>query len=352
MKFGSREICDVVLKAKNKMTLGGKTFYAGEPVLYFDTLKTTSLEGTSTTVYATGGKGVPRLMAWTGEKTVTFTMEDALISKESFALLTGADITKSSVAKPAFLHKTARVQLDANNIIELVGENVTDPEDSKDAGIFIMELEANLEDLKEPCVPADDDGLAWVKKTVTPAAGVTPESTEWFKKTKTVAGSTITYEYKKGTDGIAFADPSTKLAFDAAEEFVKTVITCYGHSGLIKKDAVALVDFYVTKASNVSQIEIIPEKFSEAFYLEGATLFRNTDGFDLPAEIIIPTCTLQSNFTIVMAASGDPSTFTFNIDVMPGFTKFDKTKKILATLQIVEDGNTGDFESRVPCESV
>ena len=182
MKFGSREICDVVLKAKNKMTLGGKTFYAGEPVLYFDTLKTTSLEGTSTTVYATGGKGGPRLMAWTGEKTVTFTMEDALISKESFALLTGADITKSSVAKPAFLHKTARVQLDANNIIELVGENVTDPEDSKDAGIFIMELEANLEDLKEPCIPTDTEGLVWLKKTVTPAVGATPASTAWFRK--------------------------------------------------------------------------------------------------------------------------------------------------------------------------
>lgn len=54
MRFGVREICEVVLRAKAKQTLGSKTFYKNEPVLYFDTLKTSSLEGQSTTVYAQG----------------------------------------------------------------------------------------------------------------------------------------------------------------------------------------------------------------------------------------------------------------------------------------------------------
>ena len=57
MKFGVREICDVVLKARAPMKVGNKVFYANEPVLYFDTLKTSSLEGASTTVYAQGGRG-------------------------------------------------------------------------------------------------------------------------------------------------------------------------------------------------------------------------------------------------------------------------------------------------------
>ena len=52
-----REICDVVLRAKSKQTLGNRTFYKGEPVLYFDTLKTSSLEGQATTVYAQGQIG-------------------------------------------------------------------------------------------------------------------------------------------------------------------------------------------------------------------------------------------------------------------------------------------------------
>lgn len=64
MKYGIREICEVVLKAKGKQVVGNKTFYADEPVLYFDSLKTSSLEGAATTVYAQGGRGNSRLMAW------------------------------------------------------------------------------------------------------------------------------------------------------------------------------------------------------------------------------------------------------------------------------------------------
>ena len=40
MKFGVRENCDVVLKAKAKQKIGNKTFLKDEPVIYFDTAKT------------------------------------------------------------------------------------------------------------------------------------------------------------------------------------------------------------------------------------------------------------------------------------------------------------------------
>lgn len=32
----------------------------------------------------------------------------------------------------------------------------------------------------------------------------------------------------------------------------------------------------------------------------------------------------------------DPSTFTFTVDAFPAYTKFNKTKKVLATLQILD----------------
>ena len=57
MKFGVREICNVVLKAKAAQKVGKKIFYKNEPVMYFDTLKTSSMEGQSSTVYAQGGRG-------------------------------------------------------------------------------------------------------------------------------------------------------------------------------------------------------------------------------------------------------------------------------------------------------
>jgi hypothetical protein len=51
-KYGVREIANVVFKALATTTLGNRTFYKNDPVLYFDTLKTSSLEGAVTTVYA------------------------------------------------------------------------------------------------------------------------------------------------------------------------------------------------------------------------------------------------------------------------------------------------------------
>jgi hypothetical protein len=56
----------------------------------------------------------------------------------------------------------------------------------------------------------------------------------------------------------------------------------------------------------------------------------------MPAEFIIPNCKIQSNFTFTMASSGDPSTFTFTMDAFPDYTRFDKTKKVLAAIQIID----------------
>lgn len=53
-RFGSREICNVTFKTKAKKKIGNKTFEKGEVVYIFDTLKTSSLESASTSVYATG----------------------------------------------------------------------------------------------------------------------------------------------------------------------------------------------------------------------------------------------------------------------------------------------------------
>lgn len=54
MKYGIREAVDVVFKAKSNMTIGDLSFVAGEPVIYFDSVKTSTTEGATTTVYAQG----------------------------------------------------------------------------------------------------------------------------------------------------------------------------------------------------------------------------------------------------------------------------------------------------------
>ena len=44
MKFGVREICDVVLRAKGTVKVGETTFSHDEPVIYFDSAKTSTVE--------------------------------------------------------------------------------------------------------------------------------------------------------------------------------------------------------------------------------------------------------------------------------------------------------------------
>lgn len=121
MKFGVREICDVVFKAKADTRIGSTLFKKGQPVLFIDSAKTSTVEGAATTVYAQGGKGNTRLIAWEGEKTLTFTVEDALLSPIGFSILSGAGLFKSQEeADTVHVHKTATAYADANGKIDLV----------------------------------------------------------------------------------------------------------------------------------------------------------------------------------------------------------------------------------------
>ena len=286
MKYGIREICDVVLKAKADNTeIGNKIFSEGEPVLYFDTLKTSSMEGAATTVYAQGGRGNSRLVAWEGERTVTFTMEDALISDMGLAVLTGAGlIDADNNAHKLAVHTTAKFGKDANGkykIDEKVAKkNVTDYHD-----VWVITMDKN------------DDILKTEKLTITNQT--LTESTDSKGKTNTTFSYTI------------------DSTLTTAEK--------------------VMFDFYVEKTSGARQIEITPDKFGGNYYLEASTLFRDQNGKDMPAEFIIPNCKVQSNFNFSLASTGDPSTFTFTMDAFPDYTVYDPTKKVLSVIQVIAD---------------
>ena len=280
MKYGIREICDVVLKAKARMKVGNRIFYKDEPVIYFDSLKTSTMEGAATTVYATGGRGNSRLIAWEGERTVTFTMEDALISHVGLAILTGADVIETSETKGIKVHVTETYQLEADKEIKVKKTPVTDASDC----IYVMKLDEHGNVNTEPYI-----------------ANGANEGVLTFKRDNELN------EFKKGD--------------------------------------VVLVDYYYeAKGEGVAtQIDITPDKFGGNFYLEASTLFRDTNGVDMPAEFIIPNCKVQSNFTFSMASSGDPSTFTFTMDAFPDYLRWDRSKKVLSAIQIITEDSAIDY---------
>ena len=287
MKYGIREICDVVLKAKSRMKVGSKIFYKDEPVIYFDSLKTSTMEGAATTVYAQGGRGNSRLIAWEGERTVTFTMEDALISTLGLAILTGAEVIDASSSSKIIVHCTETLVV-GDEGIELTNTPYV-PTGSNENFIYVMKL--------------DDSG------------NVESEP----------------YLYVPGAEGT-----EKKIALKSSGYTATTAPA--------KGDRV-LVDYYTEKDSGVQQIEITADKFGGNFYLEASTLFRDTNGVDMPAEFIIPNCKVQSNFTFSMASSGDPSTFTFTMDAFPDYTRFGN-KKVLSVIQIVSEDSTIEYERK------
>ena len=271
MKFGVREICNVVFKAKSAIMIGNTEFKPGQPVLYIDTAKTSTIEGAATTVYAQGGRGNTRLIAWEGEKTLTLTVEDALLSPVTFSMLSGAGLISSN-KETVHVHMTTTVQGDVNGKIDLTDALGKDEVIDAEAPVFVMALE----------------------------------------KDGSLTGAPL--------EGGGVSEDGKSIIIEGA------------------KNANVMVDYYVSKeGTSVAELQIDAENFAGNYYVEASTLFRNTDGKDMPAEITFPNVKIQSNFTFTMASTGDPSTFTFTMDAFPGYTIFDGTKKVLCVIQIVNE---------------
>jgi hypothetical protein len=274
-------------------------------------------------VYAQGGRGNARLIAWEGERTVTFTMEDALISPEGFMILSGAGLIDATDSKPIYQHVTETVDasecdVTADTITIKVNEKPYLGKTSED-GTFTAATENMAyvmfvkegEIISEPFIPyhedleAQEDGTYNLRITA-------HEAYDELSASESESGVT-SHDY-------AVSDLPEAGTFDSV-----------------------LVDYYVARKSHAQQIEISADKFGGNYYLEASTLFRTTDGVDMPAEFVIPNCKIQSNFTFTMAGSGDPSTFTFTLDAFPDYTRFDHSKKVLAAIQIIEDASSLDL---------
>lgn len=276
--------------------------------MYIDSAKTSTLEGAATTVYATGGRGNTRLITWEGEKTLTFTVEDALLSPLGFSILSGAGLFKDS-AKYAHVHQTVEASVagseadgyyidltDALKYLDNSGNDASNVIDAE-APLFITKMEdgsvAGLFDVNTTKTKIED-GLGGAKVI---------QATD---------GKTIIYITQRSGAGAA---------------------------GVPAKDDTVIVDFYIIKEeAKAMELQIDAEHFAGYYYVEADTLVRKqSDGRDCPAILTLPLVKIQSNFSIAMASSGDPSTFTFTMDAMPGYTYFDRQKKVLCVLQIVDE---------------
>ena len=281
MKFGVRECANIVFRAKQETTIGTNKFHVGQPV--------------------------------EGDKTLTFTLTDALISPVSLAMLSGAGLVKEA-GKNVHVHATTRATMTVTGTtgtIDLTdalrtfgpisGANQITVDAGIDAPIFIIKTE--------------DDG--------------------------SITGDIVT-----GTDG-GSSSKGISFAYNTDGKGIITInAPKLNNTTAISESMNVMVDYYVIKkAENVSEIQITAADFAGYYYVEADTLFRaQATGIDMPANLTFPNVKVQSGFTISMSGTGDPSTFDFTMDAFPGYTYFDKSKEVLCVIQVVEDSNAAASE--------
>ena len=311
----------MVFRAKTAVKIGNTEFQAKQPVLYIDTAKTSTLEGAATTVYATGGRGNSRLIAWEGEKTLTFTVTDALMSPMGLAVLTGAGLINANKDNTVHVHVT----IDANVIAGVATidyDTLADEIGIRDGSAISVCADANTK-VYGTLIDGSGSGYDWYENV----SIASPSATTTSAGTKGDIIDTV----KIAKDG--------KLTLNINKiEAPSTVDSSI--NGTVK------FDFYVALQSGATEITIEPGDFGGYFYVEADTLYRREDtGEDMAATLTFPRVKVQSAFTFTMAASGDPSTFDFTMDAFPGYTQFDHTKKVCVTMAIVGADAQGASDS-------
>ena len=204
------------------------------------------------------------------EKTITFTMEDALISPLGLAVLTGAGLMEGVQDAEGMTNaEKGGAIMHGTEVIEIVRDTTKIL-----AGVTNKPLIDTAKLFYAYAIPLDNHG--------------------------DIAGTPIRLNVGAATE----ATLSTKISAPYQLDFSDTA----GMTAAKEGDLYMLDYYYESEDYQaVTQINIDAENFAGNYYLEASTLFRNKDGKDLPAEFIIPNCDIQSNFTFSMAATGDPS---------------------------------------------
>lgn len=87
LRYGLKEVANVIFF----------DISTNKPVLFFDTLKVSTIENESESAEARGGQGNSKLMSWDFGRTASLTMQDALLSDTSLAMLSGNTVKTTGI---------------------------------------------------------------------------------------------------------------------------------------------------------------------------------------------------------------------------------------------------------------
>ena len=247
-KFGAKEVMNVTLY--DMATL--------KPVIYFNTLKTSTIDVKADKVYARGGRGNSKLITWEVNKEATLKIEDALLSPKSLELVSG--------------------------LATVIG---TQP---------ISMRQNTTWDKTDPLNPIDKGDLFPLTASAT---GVI----ELAQVPQQAATAILVYDAADdcGTPIVMTGATLSASTLTVAAAASKTVIVYYAYA------SAATASTYVIDATH----------FSGTYKMVGDTVVRNvTTGKDEGFQITIPNLKWSSALTLDFKAEGDPSATSFECEIM------------------------------------
>lgn len=157
-RYGIKEVADVTFyKINNDESQGA-------PVLYLDTLKVSTIEQTAENAEARGGKGNAALISWDYGKEITVTLEDALYSPKSLALIYG-----DQDATPETVTGTIKKTIAKTKNVKITTETLTDGATAVNATVVMGGKEVTLKN----CILYDEKGNAVDPKDQSKATYIT-----------------------------------------------------------------------------------------------------------------------------------------------------------------------------------
>lgn len=224
------------------------------PVLFLDTLKVSTIEQTAENTEARGGKGNAALISWDYNKEINVTLEDALFSAKSMAIMFGNGLVKSYNGEKAWVMKTEQ--------FTVTGTAIT-----------VTDLKTN-------------GASFWSKTYVGPDGRVYNKVNPKF--------------YKDNINATKRDDSEAKNIGDSDTLELNTTYFCT----------------YDLKVAG-SVIEVSANSFPGTYYITGDTYARSeASGTDEFFQFIIPRAKVTSENTITLEAEGDPSVFNMNLRVL------------------------------------
>ena len=275
-KYAIKEVADVMFYELDSKGA------PSAPVLYLDTLKTSTLSQSSETVDARGGKGNVKILSWDTNKELTIEMEDAVYSAKSLGIMFGGKMEVTGDKQEVL--KT----LKADQIAQEMSSGVA-------TGYLTFTIGNNSFFIKPDAVTAfsytnyDASANPSVFEVSEPVAVPYPN---WATK-KGKASSSATSDLEQPIDFVTFdLLDCTKAGEDRGAT-----------NGIVKGGVT---------------IDIGAEFNSNTYYITGDTYARNVaSGKDEFLQFIIPKGKVSAeDVSLTMEADGDPATFSMTVNCL------------------------------------